>query len=358
MPTLAPAPTLTATPPVTAVTRTPVATFSNPWAMTFLPDGRLLVTEKPGRLFLVTTGGAKTQVAGVPTVVSSGQIGLHDVIVAPDFANSGRIYLSYMEAASGGERLAVARATLGGGAAPALSNLQVIWRGTPATTGGHPGARLAISPDRFLFVSSGDRQQGSPAQHLGGTLGKVLRLNLDGSVPAGNPFAGTPGARAEIWSLGHRNPYGLTFAGDGRLFELEHGPEGGDEFNLIAAGRNYGWPLVSEGSNYGGAAIPRHSTRPDLAAPLVSWTPVIAPGNMIQYRGTLFTGWTGDFVLAGLVSQGLVRVRVSGTTASEVGRVPLQARIREVEEGPDGALWVLEDGGSGRLVRLDPAFTL
>jgi aldose sugar dehydrogenase len=343
---------------VTAVTRTPVATFSNPWAMTFLPDGRLLVTEKPGRLFLVTTGGAKTQVAGVPAVVSSGQIGLHDVIVAPDFASSGRIYLSYMEAASGGERLAVARATLGGGAAPALSNLQVIWRGTPATTGGHPGARLAISPDGFLFVSSGDRQQGSPAQDLGGTLGKVLRLNLDGSVPAGNPFAGTPGARAEIWSLGHRNPYGLTFAGDGRLFELEHGPEGGDEFNLIAAGRNYGWPLVSEGSNYGGAAIPRHSTRPDLAAPLVSWTPVIAPGNMIQYRGTLFTGWTGDFVLAGLVSQGLVRIRVSGTTASEVGRVPLQARIREVEEGPDGALWVLEDGGSGRLVRLDPAFTL
>ena len=175
------------------------------------------------------------------------------------------------------------------------------------------------------------------------------------TTPSGNPFATAANARAEIWTLGHRNPYGLVFASDGRLFESEMGPEGGDEFNLIQAGGNYGWPRVSEGNDYGGAPIPRHSTNPAYLAPLVSWTPVIAPGGMIQYRGTAFSGWTGDFILAGLVQQGIVRVRVSGNSAAEVARIGLGARVREVEEGPNGSIWVLKDGAAGALVELSPA---
>ncbi len=368
-PTASPTPSPTAsatptpTPTTTAVTRTPVATFDNPWAMVFLPDGRALVTERPGRLRMVTTTttGAATvsaAIAGVPAVAFGGQGGLFDVALDPAFASTARVYLSYAEAWSGGPALAVARGTLvaeaTGGAR--LADVSVIWRATPRSTDTrHFGARMAFAPDGTLYVTSGERHQGAPAQDLSGTLGKIVRINPDGSIPAGNPFAGTASARPEIWSRGHRNPYGLVFARDGRLFESEMGPEGGDEFNLIAAGGNYGWRLVSEGND--GEVLPRHSTRPDLAAPLVSWTPVIAPGGMIQYRGTRFAGWNDDFLLAGLVSQGLVRVRarVTGSTAAEVARVALGARIREVEQGPGDTLWVLEDGGSGRLVRLDPA---
>ena len=342
-------------PTVTAVSQLAVATFDNPWAMVFLPDGRLLVTEKTGHLQLVTQGGAKAEVSGVPTVYYGGQLGLQDVVLDPGFASNNRIWLSYAEPGSGGQRLAVARATLGSGASPRLTDLSVVWRATPTTTGGQLGARLAFSPDgQFLFVSSGERQQGTPAQDLSGTLGKIVRLTLDGAPAAGNPFAGTAGARPEIWTLGNRNPYGLVFASDGRLFESEMGPAGGDEFNLIEPGKNYGWPSVSEGDNYDGSRIPRHSTNPAFTRPLVSWTPVIAPGGMIQVRGTLFSGWTGDYLLAGLVQQGLVRVRVTGNTAAEAARLGLGARIREVEEGPDGSLWVLQDGSGGRLVRLRP----
>ena len=365
-PTVAPTPTPTATatptptPTTTAVTRTPVATFDNPWAMAFLPDGRLLVTERPGRLRLVTiaasgAGTVSAAIAGVPAVAFGGQGGLLDVALDPAFASNARVYLSFAEAGSGGPALAVARGTLvadGGGAR--LDAVSVIWRATPRSTDTrHFGGRMAFAPDGTLYVTSGERHQGAPAQDLGGTLGKIVRINPDGTIPAGNPFAATAGASAEIWSRGHRNPYGLVFARDGRLFESEMGPDGGDEFNLIAAGGNYGWRLVSEGND--GEVLPRHASRPDLAAPLVSWTPVIAPGGMIQYRGTRFAGWNDDFLLAGLVSQGLVRVRVTGNTAAEVARVPLAARIREVEQGPGDTLWVLEDGGSGRLVRLDPA---
>jgi glucose/arabinose dehydrogenase len=354
-PTPTPAPSPTPSPTgVTAVDQREVASFDNPWAMAFLPDGQALVTEKPGRLILVTQSGAKTVLTGVPAVTYSGQLGLQDVVVDPAYATNSRIWISYAEPATGGQRLAVARATLDL-TGKRLTDVTVLWRATPATTGGQLGGRIAFSPDaRYLFVSSGERQQGSPAQDLGGTLGKIVRLDLDGGASAGNPFAATAGARAEIWTLGHRNPYGLVFARDGRLFESEMGPAGGDEFNLIEAGRNYGWPNVSEGDNYDGSAIPRHATDPRYTAPLVSWTPVIAPGGMIQYRGSAFAGWTDDFLLAGLAQQGIVRVRVSGTQAREVARIPLGYRTREVEEGSGGSLWVLRDGSNGALVQLTP----
>lgn len=354
-PSPSPSPSPTPTPTTAAVSQRTVATFDNPWAMVFLPDGRMLVTEKSGHLQLITTAGAKTEVTGVPAVTFSGQLGLQDIALDPGFGSNGRIWLTYAEPATGGQRLAVARATLVLSGAPRLADVAVVWRATPTTTGGQLGGRIAFSPDgRYLFVSTGERQQGTPAQDVGGTLGKIVRLNLDGSAAAGNPLAATAGARAEIWTLGHRNPYGLVFASDGRLFETEMGPAGGDEFNLIEAGRNYGWPRVSQGDNYDGTPIPRHATNPAFAAPLFSWTPVIAPGGMIQYRGTRFVGWTGDFILAGLVQQGIVRVRVAGNSAAEAARIGLGGRIREVEEAPDGAIWVLGDGSGGRLIELTP----
>jgi glucose/arabinose dehydrogenase len=326
--------------------------------MVFMPDGRMLVTERPGRLRVITQAGVVgAAVSGLPAVQTQGQGGLLDVAIDPGFASNSRIYLSFTEAGSGGAGLAVARGTLAVDAngAGRIDNLTVIWRQAPkvANDTRHYGGRMAFSPDGFLYVTAGERHQGAPAQDLAQTLGKVVRLNPDGSVPAGNPFAGTANARAEIWTLGHRNPYGLVFASDGRLFSSEHGPEGGDEFNLIDRGANYGWRTVSEGND--GEVLPRHSSDPRFAPPLVSWTPPIAPGGMIQYGGTRFVGWNGDFVLAGLQSQGLVRVRVIGATAAEVARIGLGRRIREVEQGPDGAIWVLEDGAGGRLLKLVPA---
>lgn len=363
--TSAPPPTATPTPtpmpsptppssPTAAVNQRVVASFDNPWAMVFLPDGRMLVTEKPGRLQLVTQTGLKTPVANVPAVTFSGQLGLQDVVLDPAFGSNGRIWISYAEPATGEQRLAVTRATLMLSAAPRLEDVTVVWRAVPTTTGGQLGGRLAFAPDGNLFISTGERQQGAPAQDLSSTLGKIVRINADGSAASGNPFAAMTNARPEIWTLGHRNPYGLVFASDGRLFESEMGPAGGDEFNLIDSGRNYGWPLASEGNNYNGSPIPRHATNTAYAAPLVSWTPVIAPGGMIQYSGSAFVGWTGDFVLAGLVQQGLVRVRVAGGTASEVARIDLGARIREIEEGPSGSIWILRDGSEGALVELSP----
>ena len=357
-PSPSPSPTATPTPAptTTAVAQHAVATFDNPWAMAFLPDGRLLVTEKPGKLQLVTSAGAKTEVAGVPAVTYSGQIGLQDVALDPAYATNGRVWLSYAEPATGGQRLAVAQASLNLSGTPRLDGLTVVWRATPATTGGQLGARLAFSPDgRYLFVSTGERQQFTPAQDMAGTLGKIVRLNLDGTPAAGNPFTNTAGAKAEIWTLGHRNPYGLVFASDGRLFESEMGPMGGDEFNLIEAGKNYGWPNVSEGDNYDGTPIPRHATNPAYTPPLLSWTPVIAPSGMIQYHGSRFTGWAGDFILGGLVQQGIVRVRVTSGSAVEAARISLGARIREVEEAADGSIWVLQDGSSAKLIQLLPA---
>lgn len=353
----APAPTPAPTPSTTAVTSQAVATFQSPWAMVFLPDGRLLVTETAGRLRVVSQSGAVgPAVAGLPAVASAGQGGLLDVALDPAFATNALVYLSYAEAGPGGAGLAVLRGRLQVSAdgAGSLNEVTVLWRQQPKITNDtrHYGGRLAFAPDGLLFVTAGERHQGAPAQDLATTLGKIIRIRPDGTIPADNPFVGTGGALPETWTRGHRNPYGLVFAQDGRLFSSEHGSEGGDEFNLITRGANYGWRIVSEGND--GEVLPRHSTRPDFAAPLVSWTPAIAPGGMIQYTGTRFVGWNGDFVLAGLQAQGLVRVRVTGSIASEVGRIALGRRIREVEQAPDGTIWVLEDGAGGRLLRLTP----
>ncbi len=337
---------------------TPVASFDEPWAMTFLPDGRLLVTEKAGRLLVVTADGQKSApVSGVPEVDYGGQGGLGDVVLHPGFAENGLVYLSYAEAGDGDKRgAAVMRAKLeltGGGA---LREQQVVWRQDPKVSGrGHYGHRIAFSPDGYLFISSGERQDFTPAQDLQQNLGKVVRLNDDGSVPEDNPFADQGGVAAQVWTLGHRNPLGLAFDPQGRLWELEMGPRGGDELNLIVRGKNYGYPVVSNGDHYDGRAIPDHDTRPEFEAPKAFWVPSISPGSLVIYTGELFPGWRGDALIGALGGEALVHVALEGDTASEAARYPMGKRIRGVEQGPDGAVWLLEDGEGGRLLKLTPA---
>lgn len=338
---------------------TPVANFDGPWAMTFLPDGRLLVTEKAGRFLILSQDGRKSDhISGVPAVDDGGQGGLGDVILHPGFSKNRLIYLSYAEAGDGDNRgAAVARARLaltpdGGGQ---LFDLEVIWRQEPKVPGrGHFGHRLAFSPDGFLFITSGERQKFNPAQDMNQNLGKIIRLNDDGSVPSSNPFADRSGITKQIWTLGHRNPLGLTFDSEGRLWSHEMGPRGGDELNFIKRGNNYGYPIVSNGNHYNGRPIPDHSTRPEFTAPKVSWTPVISPAGFIIYSGDMFPQWKGNGFIGGLSSEALIRVAIEGETAYEVERFNMGERIREVEQGPDGAIWVLEDGTGGRLLKLTP----
>lgn len=332
-----------------------LGTFAEPWAMALLPDGKsALITEKSGKLKLWSAIQTAV-IPGSPKVDFGGQGGLGDVAFAPDFKKSGFVYLSWIEAGPGDTRGAVVgRGILDKGYLTWLHQPKVIWRQDPKVSGrGHFSHRLALSPDgKYLFVSSGERQKFTPAQDLSVNLGKVLRLNLDGTAAAGNPFAAKGGLSAQIWSYGHRNILGLRFDAQGQLWGLEHGPAGGDELNLIEPGQNYGWPLVSDGDHYDGKPIPRHATRPDLAAPAISWDPVIAPGDFIFYSGKLWPEWKGQALIAGMVFNGLVRVRIDGARAAEQARYPLGKRIREIREAPDGALLLLEDGPGGRLLRL------
>jgi glucose/arabinose dehydrogenase len=336
----------------------PVATFNEPWAMTFLPDGRMLVTEKRGRLYVVTQEGEKSKpVKDVPDVDYRGQGGLGDVILHPDFVNNGRIYLSYAESGVGDVRgAAVARGRLVmADNGNRLENVEVIWRQNPKVTGaGHYGHRMAFDADGYLFISSGERQKFDPAQQMTGNLGKIVRINDDGSVPDDNPFFDRGDVAAQVWSLGHRNPLGLAFDDRGRLWSSEMGPLNGDELNLVVKGGNYGYPIVSEGNHYSGEIIPDHSTRPEFEAPKVAWVPTAAPAGMIFYSGELFPQWQGSALVAGLASRAIIRVEIDGDTASEAERFDLGARIREVEQGPGGALWVLEDNDGGRLLKLTP----
>jgi glucose/arabinose dehydrogenase len=336
------------------LTTTELGSFVEPWAMTALADGALLITEKGGVLKLRENDGSVSEISGVPDVAYGGQGGLGDVILHPDFADNSFIYLSWAEAGEGGSGAAVGRARFDR-KARALEELEVIWRQTPKVDGsGHFGHRLAFDRDGFLWITSGERQKMDPAQDLGSTLGKIVRVHDDGSIPTDNPFADMGGASAAIWSYGHRNPLGIAFAADGTLWVHEMGPQGGDELNRIERGANYGWPVVSEGVHYGGEPIPKHDTRPDIKPPEVFWTPVIAPAGFIIYSGKLVPGWRGDGFIGGLQSQGLVRVTLGAGGAEEAERIDMGQRIREVEEAPDGTILVLEDGGSARLLRITP----
>ncbi|QGN53532.1 PQQ-dependent sugar dehydrogenase [Novosphingobium sp. Gsoil 351] len=339
--------------------------FDEPWAMAFVPGTDVLfVTERGGTLkFLDTTNGTAGAVSGLPKVDYGGQGGLGDIAFLPTEATAtlGKrtIYLTWVEAGEGGTRGAVAgRGSLlcDKPAACRIEGLSVIWRQDPKVTGrGHFSHRLLFAPDgQTLYLSSGERQKFTPAQDLTANLGKVLRLNPDGTAKPGNPFATKGGVSAQIWSYGHRNLLGLGFDAQGRLWDLEHGPAGGDEMNIIEPGKNYGWPVVSNGDNYDGTPIPRHATRPDLAAPAISWNPVIAPGDFIFYSGDKFPAWKGQALIAGMVYPGIVRVAIDGTKASEVERIELGNRIREIEQGPDGSVWIAEDGKGGRLRKLVP----
>jgi glucose/arabinose dehydrogenase len=371
-------------------TMTPVATFKLPWRIAFLPDGRMLVTEKVGPVWLVTPQGQKTPIDNVPPVLYQGQGGMLGVFVSPRYATDHNVYLTYAEPGDGGvSSLALARARLAlGNGTASLEGLQVLWRQMPKGRGGQFGAQVAFSPDgQYLFLSVGDRQRMTPSQDPNQELGKILRLTLDGKPAPGNPMAGKTGASsvplidpprdteaaktapvvstytfstpnlapAETWSSGHRTPYGLAFAPDGRLWEVEHGPRGGDELNLIEPGKNYGWPLVSYATNYNGVPIASPDTRNDLAKPVIYWRPVIAPGSLTFYNGAMFPQWKGSALIGGLGSQTLNRVVFDGTGgAKPAERWRVGHRIRDVEVGPDGALWVLEDANPGALFRVTP----
>lgn len=370
-------------------TMTQVATFNLPWRVAFLPDGRMLVTEKVGPVWLVTQEGAKTPVANVPDVLWQGQGGMLGVFISPRYATDHDVYLTYSEPGEGGSSLALARAKLSiGQGSASLDGLQVLWRQMPKGRGGQFGAQIAFSPDgQYLYLSVGERQRMTPAQDPDQALGKILRLTLDGKPAPGNPMAGKTGAAsvpliappsdtevaktapvvstytfpgpnlapAETWTTGHRTPYGLAFAPDGRLWEVEHGPRGGDELNLIEPGKNYGWPLVSYATNYNGVPVPSPDTRPDLTRPVIYWTPVIAPGNLMFYKGAMFPQWQGSALIGGMSSQTLNRITFDGKGgATPAERWPVGHRVRDVEVGPDGALWILEDANPGGLFRVTP----
>jgi glucose/arabinose dehydrogenase len=372
-------------------TMTTVSTFSLPWRIAFLPDGRMLVTEKVGPVWLVSKEGQKMGALGnTPAVYWQGQNGMHGVFVSPNFAIDQSIYLTYAEPGDYGGGLALARAKLTFTTASArLDKFEVLWRQLPRGKGGQEGAEVAFSPDgQYLFLTVGDRQRFSNAQDPDQPAGKILRLTLDGKPAPGNPNEGKTGAStialidppsdtetaktakpvstytftgpnltpAETWALGFRTPYGLAFSPTGELWEVEHGPRGGDELNLIVKGKNYGWPLVSYGMNYNGVPIPSPDTRPDLAKPVLYWVPVISPGNLMFYTGKqTFPQWNGSGFISGLSTMSLSRIVFDGKGGAKLAeRFSVGKRIRDVREAPDGSLWMVEDANPGALIHVTP----
>jgi aldose sugar dehydrogenase len=338
-------------------TVTDVTSFNEPWAMAFLPDGRALITEKAGKLLLWTAATNKVvTVTGTPKLSYGGQGGFGDVAVHPQFARNQMVYLSWAEAGAGGIGAVVGRAKLVEAAGSLrLVGLNIIWRQTPKVSGrGHFGHRIAFGPDGKLYISSGERQKFDPAQDKATNLGKIVRLNDDGSLPTDNPFAASGGVTAQIWSLGHRNPLGLAVDPSGRLWNIEMGPAGGDELNLVKRGANYGYPKASNGSHYDGRDIPDHKPDDGFEGPKVYWNPSISPGSLMFYSGKLFPSWSGDAFIGALGGEALIHIDIDGEKASKAGEWPMKTRIREVEQGPDGAIWLLEDGEDGRLMKLTP----
>lgn len=334
-----------------------VASFDEPWAMDFLPDGRALVTEKGGTLRLVdVSSGASQEVTGTPDVEDDGQGGLGDIVPGPTFERDGTVYVSWATQADGGNQAVLGRARLVTDGEPRLEGLAPIWRQDPSSGTGHYSHRIAVAPDgRHLFLSSGDRQKMTPAQDPTTNLGKVLRLNLDGTPAQGNPFADRGGKAAEVWSYGHRNVLGLEFDAAGTLWASEMGPQGGDELNVIERGGNYGWPQASSGTHYDGRDIPDHADGDGFVAPKAAWTPSISPGSLMIYTGDAFPAWKGDAFVGALSGQALVRADIEGDRATATAPWDMGERIREVEQGPDGSVWLLEDGDDGKLVQLTPA---
>jgi glucose/arabinose dehydrogenase len=343
------------------VVQTAATGLDHPWAIAFLPDGRMLVTERPGRMRIVGKDGTLSlALAGVPQVFASGQGGLHDVVLDRSFAQNHILYFCYAEPVEGRARTALARARLIDEGTARIGDVEVIFRQAgPLSSGNHFGCRIVQTPDDNLFLTTGDHfTTRDQAQNLGNDLGKIIRIRSDGSVPPDNPFVGKAAAKPEIWSYGHRNPQGLALHPvTGKLWEHEHGPRGGDEVNLIEKGKNYGWPVIGYGIDYSGAKIHESTQKAGMEQPLKYWVPSIAPSGMTFYTGNVFAPWRGSLFVGALAGQILVRLGVDGDKVVEEERLlqQLRERIRDVREGPDGALWLATDSSSGRILRLAPA---
>ena len=347
-----------------------ITRFDEPWAMAFLPDGRMLVTEKKGRVLLTTQDGQSLGAIGnVPNVDYGGQGGLGDIALHPDFDINSLVYLSYVEEGVGGTRgAAVARGVLDlSGRRGQFTDVEVIWRQYPKVLGyGHYGHRILFDDEGYLWIASGDRQKFTPSQDMQSNIGKIVRLHDDGSIPDDNPYVDYRsedpavdriGVYPEIWSLGHRNPLGLALDLDQRLWVIEMGPAHGDELNLITRRGNYGYPIVSNGNHYDGREIPDHGTRPEFVEPAIWWDPAISPGHLMAYTGSAFNAWRGNLFISGLSSRAIIRIEIDGDSAREVERFDMGTRIRSVVQGPEGHLWVLEDergDSQGRLLKLSP----
>jgi glucose/arabinose dehydrogenase len=332
----------------------------HPWSLAFLPDDRMLVTERPGRMRLVTRDGQLSPpLKGVPEVWASGQGGLLDVVIDKSYAQNKTIYFCFAERTDGGGRTAVARAKLNDGNA-GLDEVKIIFRQEgPLSSGNHYGCRIVQASDGNLFVALGEHfAYRNEAQNLGNHLGKLIRITPDGSAPADNPFIGRADAKPEIWSYGHRNEQGLAInPASGDLWETEHGPRGGDEVNIVRKGRNYGWPVIGYGIDYSGAKIHETTAREGMEQPIKYWVPSIAPSGLTFYSAKLFPKWTGSLFAGALAGKMLVRLSLDGNTVTGEEKLlrNLNERIRDVRQGPDGALWLLTDNSAGRILRVSPA---
>ncbi len=333
----------------------------HPWALAFLPDGRMLVTERPGRLRIVTRDGKLSPpIEGLPPIFVRGQGGLLDVILDRNYAQNKTVYFCFADPFDGGGRTALARARLDDGAKPRLDDLKIVFRQEgPPSTGNHYGCRIVHMPDNNLFLTMGDHYgPRDEAQNLRNHLGKIVRLRPDGSVPPDNPFVNRPDAKPEIWSYGHRNAQGAAInPASGKFWMHEHGPRGGDEINIPEAGKNYGWPVIGYGIDYSGAKIHEGTHKPGMEQPIYQWTPVIAPSGMAFYGGELFPQWKGNLFVGGLATRIVVRLELDGEKVTREERLlgDLSERIRDVRNGPDGALWLVTDNAAGRVLRVTPA---